>query len=164
MLRILLNESLSSDAFEGTPVQRSLSRTTTSHIHSINKVNLTKLERNCFDWTKLDRAMWSNGWCLSATASPLHLSVGGCNILIAFTVRLCGQRGILYYFWCGSDLHKFALDYHIKIFRFFNSGVFTCAQIQDFIYTYILVGIVLDFVLTRNVSSWLLEELFFVCI
>ncbi len=61
MLRILLNESLSSDAFEGTPSKGAFSRTTTSHIHPINKVNLTKLERNCFDWTNLDRALWSNG-------------------------------------------------------------------------------------------------------
>lgn len=46
MFRILLNESLSSDAFEGAHSKKSLSRAPTSHVHAINKVNLTRLERN----------------------------------------------------------------------------------------------------------------------
>lgn len=93
MFRILLNESLSSDAFEGGALQESLSRATASHIHAINKVNLAKPERNLSDWSNLDRASRSDGVRISATVSPLHLCVGGVEMFCTgFTVMLCGQQ------------------------------------------------------------------------
>lgn len=51
-------------------VQESLSRTTTSHIQPIDRLNPTKLGRYCFDWTNVDWALWNNGWCFLASASP----------------------------------------------------------------------------------------------
>lgn len=112
--------------------QESLSKTTTSHIHPINKVNLTELERNCLAWTNLDRALWSNGWCFSATASPLHLSVGGCDILIGFTVKLWSARCSVLGVICISLFGTAAFPQgKYSGLAFFNSGVYTFAQIQD---------------------------------
>lgn len=143
MLRILLNESLSSDAFEDALSKKAFSRTTTSHIHAINKVNLTELERNCFGWTNLHGAMLMFLCCCFST-SPL-----------------C--RGLQYFDWIYSDATWSArysvlsiLDAGVicmglfrKIFclAFFNSGVLTWAQIQT---TFILARISQDSVVTPN--------------
>lgn len=93
MFRILLNESLSSDAFEGAHSKKAFSRATASHIHTIDKVNLAKPERNRSDRSNLDRASRSNGARISATVSPLRLCVGQVEMFCpGFTVMLCGQQ------------------------------------------------------------------------
>lgn len=98
MLRILLNESLSSDAFEGAPSKKAFWRSTTSHVHPINKVNLTEPGRNCFD---LDKLGWSPAEqrradvSLPPPPSPLlftsRLGRGAAIFLIGFTAELRGQ-------------------------------------------------------------------------
>lgn len=77
-------------------------------MHPINKVNLTELGRNCFSWTSLHQAVD----VLSATASPLHLAVGGAAMFsLTFWVKLCGQQGIL----------NLLLVLCIRLFRTFSS-------------------------------------------
>jgi len=62
----------------------SLLRTAASHMRPINGVKkLTELERNGLDRTNLGWALWSNGWCFPAAASPLHLS-GGLTAIYVF--------------------------------------------------------------------------------
>lgn len=76
MFRILLNESLSSDAFEAF---RELQHHT--FVQSIRLTSPSWREIASTGQT-LDRALWSNGWCFSAAASPLHLSVGGRGVVV----------------------------------------------------------------------------------
>lgn len=118
MFRILLNESLSSDAFEGAHSKKAF-RELQHHTFTINKVNLAKPEKNRSDWSNLDRASRSNGVRISATVSPLHLCVGPVEMFCpGFTAMLCGQQcaPCQHVWYCYESILQ---DFGVKMESFF---------------------------------------------